>query len=140
MNYPIEYTPTPNSHDVEFLVSGTSQEAFAKKGFDPIEPFAFFIRDENQAVLGGLHGYIYYGCLYIDQLYLAPSIREQGYGSHLIQKAEELARSKNCNFITVTTMDWEARKFYEKLGYTVFYLITGYHKGSSMYCLRKDLL
>jgi ribosomal protein S18 acetylase RimI-like enzyme len=42
-------------------------------------------------------------------------------------------------FVTLTTMDWEALPFYRKLGYEVEFVREGYEKNSKMYALRKNL-
>ena len=57
----------------------------------------------------------------------------------LMQKAEEIARKRDCLFMTVNTMDFEARPFYEKHGYTVEFTRSGFEKNSVMYFLRKAL-
>jgi GNAT superfamily N-acetyltransferase len=132
------YEPAPSSEDISFLLKGINQEAFQKKNQSPIELFAYFIRDDLGILKGGLTGTLYYGCLYIDQLYLIPELRKQGYGTKLIQAVENLAISEGCTFSTVNTMDWEAKGFYEKLGYTVEFERQGYKNNSSLYFLRKN--
>jgi GNAT superfamily N-acetyltransferase len=132
------YDPAPDSKDVSFLLKGINQEAFQKKNQSPIELFAYFIRDDRETLKGGLTGTLYYGCLYIDQLYLVPELRKQGYGTKLIQTAENLAVSEGCTFSTVNTMDWEAKGFYEKLGYSIEFKREGYKNNSILYFLRKN--
>lgn len=101
-----------------------------------MEHYAFFLEDEGKAV-GGLAGFIYYGCLYIDSLYIDERYRNQGYGSRLVEQAEEFARQKNALFISVNTMDWEALPFYVKLGYQIEYVRGGYENDSKMFFLKK---
>jgi ribosomal protein S18 acetylase RimI-like enzyme len=56
-----------------------------------------------------------------------------------MQSAEELAKCKNCLFLTVNTMHWEALNFYKKLGYVVEFQRNGFDKNGVFYFLRKDL-
>ncbi|MFV9930114.1 MULTISPECIES: GNAT family N-acetyltransferase [spotted fever group] len=56
-----------------------------------------------------------------------------------MQKAEDLARERGCNFIHLVTMDFQAKSFYEKLGYKIEFAMHGYEKDSIMYYLRKNL-
>ena len=107
------------------------------KGFPVGKPFAFFIRDDLQQIKGGCSGYIYYGCLYVDLLWIDESLRGKQYGSQLMKDAEKLARDSHCNFIAVNTMDFEALEFYKKLGFTVEFERKGFDKNSSMYFLKK---
>ncbi|AFC75107.1 acetyltransferase family protein [Rickettsia parkeri str. Tate's Hell] len=52
-----------------------------------------------------------------------------------MQKVEDLARERGCNFIHLVTMDCKAKSFYEKLGFAMH----GCEKDSIMYYLRKNL-
>ena len=120
------------------LGSGIRDYAFEKKGHKPIEAFAISIRNENDEIKGGCNGAVYYGCLYVDQLWIKKEFRHQGLGKQLMNAAEILGKGKGCLFSTVNTMDWEALDFYKKLGYFVEFERKGYHKNSVFYFLRKD--
>ncbi len=130
----------PQQEDMAILQNGIGTHAAECKNMPLFEPFTYFIRDENNKVQGGLTGSIYYGCCMIDLLWLDKSIRHQGYGNQLMEKAETLANEKECLFIGVNTMDWEALEFYKKRGYEVEFTRTGYLNHSQMYLLRKNLL
>ena len=84
-------------------------------------------------------GVILYGAMHVDTLFVDIDFRRQNIGSTLMEKAEELAKSKDCKFITLNTMCWEARGFYEKLGYALEYERSGYAGGSVLYALKKLL-
>ena len=89
-------------------------------------------------LVGGCNGIMYYGCLFIDQLWVADEYRKQKYGTSLIQAAEDLAKQKGCNFSTIETMSWEAIDFYKKVGYYLEFERCGYKDESVLYSLRKD--
>jgi len=139
MPYTIMYDPHPKQVEMEILTQGIAAEAKRKRNLAPIESYAFYIRDENNTIIGGSSGIMYYGCLYIDQLWLAEKIRRQGYGTQLMARTEQLAKQQGCSFATVNTMDWEAFEFYKKLGYAIEHLRYGYLQNSFIYFLRKDL-
>lgn len=123
----------------EILFRGISEEAFHAKGLPPIRPFSIFIKDQKQNVLGGICGTTFYGSLYVDSLWIAPSLRHQRWGTKLMQEAEKIGKERSVKFITVNTMDWEAFPFYKKLGYSVEFIREGYDKNSKMFMLRKAL-
>ena len=77
--------------------------------------------------------------MHIDTLFVDYDLRNKGYGSELMNMSEALAKTKECTFITLTTMDWEARAFYEKLGYQFEYERTGYMNQAVLYGLKKYL-
>ncbi len=127
------------SDDIKILTDGLDANAKQKRQHAPMEEFAFFMRDENDKIVGGCNGWLYYGCMYLEQLWIDEMYRGQNFGTKLVQAAEDLAKSKGCSFFTMETMDWEALDFYKKLGYRVEGEVRGYDKGTIMYQLRKDL-
>lgn len=139
MSLHIKSTLDPSSDDIDFLYNGIYEEAKRKRGMSANVSFGFFLKDENGNTVGGLNGFCYYGCLYMDQLYIIEHYRGQGWGTKLVQAAEEFGHAQKCNMFTLTTMDWEAREFYEKLGYKVMSSIEGYENDAVMYVLRKDV-
>lgn len=139
MTYTIAYDPAPTNDDTKRIWEGISEHAKQKKGLTPGKSFAFFVKDEHDQMKGGCSGYIFYGCLYVDLLWVDESLRGKSYGSQMMKAAEKLAIENGCNFVAVNTMDFEALEFYKKLGYTVEFERKGFDKNSSMYFLRKDL-
>jgi len=138
MNPIIQFTNHPEQNDIQILTEGLSSYAKQQRDHKPIEPFGFFIRDNNNQILGGCNGNIGYGWMYVDQLWLHETLRRQGYGTKLMQAAEKLAKDKGCISAAVNTMDWEALDFYKKLGYEVEFERHGLAKNSIFYYLRKD--
>ena len=137
--YHLERQEEPIPQDEQVLFDGISEDAAKKKGMERIKPFRVYMRDANQSVLGGVSGVTYYGCLYVDMLWVAEPFRNRGFGKKLMEEAEKIAKERKCTFATVNTMDWEALTFYEKLGYRMEFLREGYEKASKMYMLRKEL-
>lgn len=139
MTYNIIYDPNPQHHDTKIIWEGISKHAQDTRGLTPGKAFAFFVKDEASQIMGGCSGYIYYGCLYVDLLWVDQALRGKQYGTGLMKDAEKLAQDNQCHFIAVNTMDFEALDFYKKLGFDVEFERKGFEKNSSMYFLRKDL-
>ena len=137
--YKISYKETASPEEVQILRDGIIAEAFKAKGMGKIVPFSFFVRDSEERIIAGIQGSTFYGCLYTNLLWVAPQVRKQGLGALLLHKAEDLGRERNCSFATLTTMDWEALIFYQKLGYEIEYVREGFEKNSKMFLLRKSL-
>lgn len=137
MSLHIQVSSFPSQEDRDFLTQGLYQEALKKKGMRPIHRFGFFLKNEEGKTVGGIDGFSYYGCLYVDQLYIEEPYRRQGWGRKLLEVAEAFGYDQKCKMFTVTTMDWEAREFYEKSGYSLEFSRAGYENDSVMYCLRK---
>ena len=66
-------------------------------------------------------------------------IRKSGYGTKLLSELEKIATEKECDFIKVDTLSFQALDFYEKNGYQVFGSIDNVGRDFKHYYLKKDL-
>lgn len=139
MNYKIDFESNPTAEDTQILSDGIFSEAKKKKDLNPVTYFAFFVRDAAGKIVGGCNGDILYGQLYVSQLWVDEKLRGQGYGTKLMELAEEYAKKNGVRFMSVNTMNFEAPTFYKKLGYYVEFERHGFDKDSIFYFLRKDL-
>lgn len=121
------------------LFEGVCEEAKQAKGMSRMASFGLSLLDEADKIVGGAQGVIYYGCLYVDMLWVDKRLRSQGWGAKLMAEAEMIGRNQHCTFATVNTMDWEALPFYQKIGYEIEFIRKGYEKESKLYMLRKPL-
>jgi len=102
-------------------------------------PLAIFLRDERGAILGGALGDIWGGWLDLTFLWVAVPLRGRGYGRQLLEAAEEEARAQGCRGVHLSTHSFQARPFYEKLGYQIVGEIPDYPAGHSLFFLKKAL-
>ena len=140
MKFNISFEANPHPDDIQALGDGVMAYAKQKRGFTPLEFFAFFIRGDASKIIGGCNGNTLYGCLYMDQLWLDESLRHQGYGTQLVLAAEKYGKEKGCTFATVNTMNWEALGFYQKLGFQIEFERHGFLHDSIFYFLRKEFV
>ncbi len=87
---------------------------------DGFEPYTLFLRKPDGSIVGGLLGEFYWGWLHISILWIHEDYRELGYGSRLLEAAEEQAHMKDCIAIHLDTMSFQAQPFYERHGYSVY--------------------
>ena len=100
-------------------------------------PVAFFLRDENGEVLGGLLGYIWAAWLDVRTLAIAAPVRGHGFGKELMKRAETYAVERGCTDAFLDTFSFQA--FYEKLGYRVFGMLENHPVGHEHYFMTKKL-
>ncbi len=93
----------------------------AENGY-PADPklIAFTLTNDEGEIIGGLWGKTVYDWLFVDYLVVPASLRGQNLGARLMAAAEELAIERGCVGSWLTTFAFQARGFYEKLGYRVF--------------------
>ena len=79
------------------------------------------------------------GQLHIKYLFVEENYRCLGIATELMQHAINYGKSRNCTFVFVETMNFQAVGFYQKLGFNVKLSRGGYDKNSSLNYLKKDL-
>jgi GNAT superfamily N-acetyltransferase len=102
-------------------------------------PVAFFLKDENGEILGGLLGDIWAAWLHITMLAVATRVRGHGFGKELMKRAELYAVERGCTNAFLDTFSFQARPFYEKLGYRVFGTLENHPAGHQHYFMTKQL-
>jgi GNAT superfamily N-acetyltransferase len=95
--------------------------------------------DENNGLAGGLLGATSRGWLFVDHLVVPASHRGQGLGSQILALAEAEAVARGCYNAWLNTFEFQARGFYEKLGYTCFGELPNYPSGFSRFFMKKSL-
>ena len=97
------------------------------------------VRDDTGRVVGGLLGHTKWKWVYVSKLWVADAARGQGWGSKLMDRAEALGRERGCTDIYLDTFEFQARPFYEKLGYKLFGTLDGFPPGYCQFFLTKKL-
>lgn len=103
------------------------------------EDFCFVATDDEGVIKGTIYGHMVWDWMYIDVLYAEDTCRNKGLGTSLMQKAETLATERGLCGIYLTTQNWQAPGFYEKMGYTPYYDLPDFPRGHSRIGFRKYL-
>jgi GNAT superfamily N-acetyltransferase len=127
----------PEASDAQVVLDGLRAFNVQVIGPPHIQPVAVFVRDANDAILGGLLGEIKWRWLYVAKLWLSDEVRGHRLGTRLMERAEAHAWREGCLGVHLSTFEYQALPFYEKLGYEVFGVLEGYPPGYRQYYLRK---
>lgn len=103
------------------------------------EEICLFLKDDNGTVRGGVLSEICWNWLEIHNFMLDEEIRKSGYGTKLLLELEKIALEKECDFIKVDTLSFQALDFYKKNGYQVFGSIDNVGREFKHYYLKKEL-
>lgn len=106
---------------------------------DEIKAIGVFVTDEQGKKRAGLTGSTTGNWLRIDMLWVSDALRGQGVGSQLMKAAEEEARRRGCHYAQVDTASFQARPFYEKLGYSLRFSLDNYPRHHQRHYLSKAL-
>ena len=120
MDYRILIAAEPSAKD-RMAVLGPLSDFNESHGFpsDHRDVAVMLVGDDGAAV-GGLWGKTGYGWLYVEFLAVPEAARGRNFGAGLIAEAEGIARTHGCVGSWLTTFSFQARGFYEKIGYAVF--------------------
>ena len=139
MSYSFAVTDNPDEDTVKALVLPLNEFNEAQVGPGDYRPIAVLLRDENGHVLGGMWGATSYGWLFTQLLVVTAHLRGRGFGSRLMQLAEMEALARGCHGAWVDTHDFQARPFYERLGYACFGELPDFPRGHARYFMKKRL-
>jgi GNAT superfamily N-acetyltransferase len=109
-------------------------------GEAPRESFALTIRAPgSDEILGGLWAFSLWGSFYVNVVVVPEAGRRRGTGSVLMRLAEQEARARGCRNMWLDTFAFQARPFYERLGFEVFGELDGLAPCYPRTFLRKTL-
>ncbi len=90
-------------------------------------------------VVGGGVGRTGWGWLYVARLWVANELRGSGLGSRVMATMESAARERGCVGVWLDTFSFQARPFYESLGYRQFGELGDFPPGHSRHFMAKRL-
>lgn len=135
-----------------FIVADTVEEDAIKAFVEPLRqfnesqvgpsehrPLGILLHDEREQTIGGMWGATSYGWLFTQILFVPEHLRGRGFGTRLMRLAEEEALARGCHDAWLDTHEFQARPFYERLGYACFGELPDYPQGHSRFFMRKSL-
>ena len=103
-------------------------------------PVVVAISDATGAVIGGLWGHTGYEWLFTQLLVVPESLRGLGVGKAVMQLAEQEAVQRGCHSAWLDTFQFQARGFYEHLGYECFGELPNYPRDNARFFMKKVLV
>ena len=102
------------------------------------KPFCIDASAENK-VIGGINGDIFGKICRISEAWVHNDYRKLKLGTKLFKEVEEFAKQNNCRLIQLETNEFQAKGFYEKLGYHVIAVLPDNFISYTTYILRKEI-
>lgn len=129
----------PDPEDKKALYEGMLAYHKSKGHPRKKELFSIFLKSQSGKVLGGVIVSFEWNGMQIQTLWVDDSIRNQGWGSKLMQLVEEEAIKRGCTLAFTDTFTWQAPEFYLKLGYTLYGELENLPEGNSLSYYYKKL-
>jgi ribosomal protein S18 acetylase RimI-like enzyme len=111
----------------------------AATGISAYCDLAILLKDDGDEILGGLLAETWGDWLHIKVLWVAEEVRAVGHGRQMMAMAERYAAERGYRNAYLSTFSFQARPFYEKLGYKVFSVLEDFPPGHAKYYMRKRL-
>jgi len=153
MSFPFHAKPASPSLNYTMSVTSVEEECLREAFLQPLraynqskagpsnyEPLVVVLRDESDQVRGGAWGYTAYGWLFVQLLVVPEEARGSGLGTRLMALAESTALQRGCHDVWLDTHEFQAKGFYEKLGYEQFGQLPNYPPPFSRFFFKKHLL
>jgi ribosomal protein S18 acetylase RimI-like enzyme len=99
--------------------------------------FGLRVNDQAGALLAGVMGVVSWEWLFIEAVWVSDALRGQGVGRTLMRRAEAQGLREGCHSVWLDT--FQARPFYEALGYEVFGQLDAYPATQTRYFMRRRL-
>ncbi|WP_448662331.1 GNAT family N-acetyltransferase [Sphingomonas sp. CJ20] len=129
----------PDDADRDAILAPLRDYNISRAGDLRYRPVAILLKDAAGERVGGLWGECAYDWMFVEYLAVPEAHRGAGHGAALMAEAEAIARAQGCVGIWLDTFSFQARGFYEKLGFEVFGAIDDYPVGHQRFFLRKRL-
>ena len=120
-----------NFSKTKFLPPSIYEKEFKK--------FWFYVY-ENSEIIWGCSWWIDDGnWVFLDLLFINENHRFKWIGSSLIKKIFWFAQENCCIWIRTETWEFQAKEFYEKLGFSLYGKLDNHPRWSAMFLLKKEL-
>ena len=139
MNYTLTVSSEETEAIREALLAPLRAHNQSKAGPSGYQPLVVVVSDDAGQPRGGASGYTAYGWMFIQLMVIPEDARGQGLGRKVMTLAEATAVRRGCHDAWLDTHEFQARGFYEKLGYELFGQLPDYPPPFSRFFFRKRL-
>jgi len=135
----IEVETSPSAETVAAVRAGMRREIESHVAWDEYTDLAVTARGGDGEVIGAGLGETGRGWLHVSVVWVDECSRGQRLGTQLVHAMEAEAVRRGCHSAYLDTFSYQARPFYEKLGYEVFGTLDDYPQGHQRFYMRKRL-
>jgi GNAT superfamily N-acetyltransferase len=140
VNYSLSVTDIEDAQNRAAIGAPLREYNDGKAGPSQYQHLAVLLKDSSGSVIGGLWGSTSYDWLTVYLLAVPSTWRGHGVGTEIMRLAEAEAGQRGCYGVWLDTIEFQARGFYERLGYVCFGELPNYPAGFSKFFMRKFLV
>ncbi|WP_076925563.1 GNAT family N-acetyltransferase [Pseudoalteromonas sp. EB27] len=102
-------------------------------------PLGYKFTDERGELVAGISGCVFGNWLMVSWLWCSDSARGKRLAGKLLTALEQAAIELGATTAQLDTLDFQAKPFYEKRGYSVKYQLNNYPRSGTRYFMEKPL-
>lgn len=129
----------PTAEETQLLLDNVRTFNQQRTGVERPRHIAYFFRDEEERMVGGVQGMLWGRMMHVDVLWVDEKQRGEGLGTKLMTAMENYALEHGHPLVYLETASFQALPFYEGLGYEVFAQLPNITPGETLFFLKKEL-
>lgn len=104
------------------------------------QPLGLKKLNDTGEIIAVLTGRTFGNWFYLESFWLDKQYRGQGLGKAMLLEAEQIAKQRGCRYVLLDTLNFQAKPFYQRLGYQVTWTQLDYpFDGGAKYFMQKTL-
>ena len=139
MDFSLQLSDTADGTLREAIVAPLIAYNASRAGASGYLALTVAIHDEAGAAIGGLWGGTSRGWLFTELLLVPEALPGRGVGREVMALAEAEAERRGCTGAWLDTFEFQARGFYERIGYTCFGELPKHPDNFARYFMQKSL-
>ena len=139
MDYTLTLTDVADEAHRKAIIAPLIEYNESKAGPGHGRPIVVLLQSSTKDIVGGLWGATGFGWLSTQLLVVPADMRGHGIGTKIMQCAEQEATTRGCHGAWLDTFEFQARAFYERMGYECFGELANYPSGFSRFFMKKAL-
>ncbi len=124
-----------SADDARAIDQGLDDSNAAAAPLHQVKPLHCVARLPDGTLIGGAKGRTWGECCELRQLWVHAEHRLRGTGTQLVKRFEAAASARGCRVFYLDTFSFQARPFYERLGYEARLEIRGFGTGIAKYIM-----
>ena len=124
---------------LETIRAGMRRFTESRVPWEEYSDLALLAHEDDGKLVGAALGETGRGWLHVSVVWVVEASRGQRLGSSLVKAMEAEAIRRGCRAAYLDTFSYQAKPFYEKLGYEVFGTLDDYPPGHQRFYMRKKL-
>ena len=101
--------------------------------------FSLYIRNAEGNIIAGVCGDYIHAYARLNWTWVHEEFRSRGVGRRAMLAVEAFAKEKGCRYMQLDTMDFQAKPFYQKLGFQVVATLPDWINGHDCIIMRKEI-